>query len=48
MLYHVCIECCDVSFDCIFSDGVDEGIEWLVQCVQRNAVNRPPTQKDIT
>lgn len=29
-------------------DGVHEGIDWLVQAVQRNSMNRPPTQKDIT
>lgn len=29
-------------------DGVHEGIDWLVQAVQRNNMHRPPTQKDIT
>ena len=29
-------------------DGVDEGIEWVVQNVKRNNFLRPPTQKDIT
>ena len=23
-------------------DGVDEGIDWLVQAIQRNVANRPP------
>ena len=30
------------------SDGVSEGIEWMVQCVKRNVHERPPTQKDIS
>lgn len=29
------------------SDGVNEGIEWMVKCVIRN-IHRPPRQKDIT
>ena len=38
------------TFPCIShcSDGVDEGIEWIVQCVKRNSMERPPTLKDIT
>uniref|UniRef100_W5M0M4 ADP-ribosylation factor-related protein 1 n=1 Tax=Lepisosteus oculatus TaxID=7918 RepID=W5M0M4_LEPOC len=29
------------------SQGVNEGIEWMVKCVVRN-IHRPPRQKDIT
>ncbi|XP_041357328.1 ADP-ribosylation factor-related protein 1-like [Gigantopelta aegis] len=29
-------------------DGVDEGIRWLVDCIKRNSIERPPTQKEIT
>ena len=27
-------------------DGVSEGIEWLVQCIQRNIVDRPPRNEE--
>ena len=23
-------------------DGVSEGIDWMVQCIKRNDINRPP------
>ena len=36
------------ALDLRFSDGVSEGIEWMVQCVKRSVHERPPTQKDIT
>ncbi|CAB4066899.1 ARFRP1 [Lepeophtheirus salmonis] len=26
-------------------DGISEGIEWLVQCIERNSVDRPPDGK---
>lgn len=29
-------------------DGVHEGIQWLVECIKRNNMLRPPLQKDIT
>ena len=29
-------------------DGVHEGIEWLVECVKRNAVHRPPKDSDFS
>ncbi|ESO92417.1 hypothetical protein LOTGIDRAFT_204069 [Lottia gigantea] len=29
-------------------DGVMEGIEWIVEGIKRNSMDRPPTQKDIT
>ena len=29
-------------------DGVNTGIQWLVECIKRNNINRPPTMKDIT
>lgn len=32
---------------CLRSQGVREGIEWMVKCVVRN-VHRPPRQRDIT
>lgn len=27
--------------NCILSDGVDEGIKWLVDCIKRNSFIRP-------
>ncbi|KPJ07941.1 ADP-ribosylation factor-related protein 1 [Papilio machaon] len=27
-------------------DGVDEGIRWLVDCIKRNNVDRPPRNHD--
>ncbi|KAF0301763.1 ADP-ribosylation factor-related protein 1 [Amphibalanus amphitrite] len=29
-------------------DGVHEGIDWLVECVKRNAANRPPKDADFS
>lgn len=29
-------------------DGVQEGIDWLVDCIKKNSLVRPPMQKDIT
>lgn len=29
-----------------FSDGVDEGIRWLVDCIKRNAYLRPPRNQE--
>ncbi|XP_060598982.1 ADP-ribosylation factor-related protein 1-like [Ruditapes philippinarum] len=29
-------------------DGINEGIEWMVDCIKRNSLVRPPMQKDIT
>ncbi|KAH3697984.1 ADP-ribosylation factor-related protein 1-like [Dreissena polymorpha] len=29
-------------------DGINDGIEWIVDCVKRNNFVRPPVQKDIT
>ncbi|XP_064604826.1 ADP-ribosylation factor-related protein 1-like [Liolophura sinensis] len=41
-------ECMMAGVSALKGDGVDEGIDWLVQAVQRNNIHRPPTQKDIT
>jgi len=41
-------DCKAMGVSALKGDGVDEGIRWLVQCVQRNSLSRPPTQKDIT
>jgi hypothetical protein len=42
------IECpLKISF-ASFRDGVQEGIQWIVDSVKRNSIARPPTQKDIT
>lgn len=27
---------------CGYSDGIDEGIQWLVESIQRNSEMRPP------
>ena len=29
-------------------DGVEEGIDWLVEAIKRNTAARPPQQKEIT
>ncbi|CAL1546629.1 unnamed protein product [Lymnaea stagnalis] len=29
-------------------DGVQEGINWLVEAIKRNSISRPPQQKEIT
>lgn len=29
-------------------DGIQEGIEWITDCIKRNSFIRPPVQKDIT
>lgn len=29
-------------------EGVNAGIQWLIECIKRNNINRPPTMKDIT
>ncbi|KAL4236976.1 ADP-ribosylation factor protein 1 [Mactra antiquata] len=29
-------------------DGINDGIEWMVDCIKRNSLVRPPIQKDIT
>ncbi|KAK2145918.1 hypothetical protein LSH36_647g01032 [Paralvinella palmiformis] len=41
-------DCHIMGVSALQGDGVDEGIQWMVQCVKRNAFLRPPTQKDIT
>ncbi len=38
----------EATFILYFRDGVDEGIDWIVECVKRNSFLRPPTQKEIT
>ena len=29
-------------------ENVNQGIQWLVECIKRNNIERPPTAKDIT
>jgi len=41
-------DCKSMGVSALKGDGVDEGIKWLVRCVQRNSIVRPPTQKDIS
>lgn len=41
-------DCKVMGTSALNGEGVNEGIEWLVQCVKRNSMDRPPTLKDIT
>lgn len=36
------------SMSCLTSGGVDEGIDWLVECIKRNSDVRPPPNHDDT
>ena len=40
--------CTVMGTSALKGSGVQEGIDWIVQCVQQNSMNRPPTQKDIS
>ena len=40
--------CTVMGTSALKGSGVQEGIDWIVQCVQQNSINRPPTQKDIS
>ena len=35
-------ECMVLPTSGLTGDGVAEGIEWLVQCIKRNVLDRPP------
>ena len=35
-------ECMVLPTSGLTGDGVSEGIEWLVQCIKRNVLERPP------
>lgn len=39
-------ECMVLPTSGLTGDGVVEGIEWLIQCIQRNVVNRPSGNQD--
>ncbi|TRY74998.1 hypothetical protein TCAL_08648 [Tigriopus californicus] len=39
-------ECMVLPTSGLTGDGVVEGIEWLIQCIQRNVVNRPTGNQD--
>jgi len=40
--------CTVMGTSALKGDGVHEGIDWIVQCVQQNSMVKPPTPKDIT
>lgn len=35
-------DCMVLPVSALNGDGIDEGIRWLVDCIKRNSVNRPP------
>lgn len=35
-----------MAISALNGDGVDEGIRWLVDCIKRNSVDRPPRNQD--
>jgi len=39
-------DCMVMPVSALTGDGVDEGIKWLVQCIQRNNIIRPPRNQD--
>jgi ADP-ribosylation factor related protein 1 len=39
-------DCSVMAASALKGDGIDEGIEWLVKCVERNKDSRPPTLPD--
>jgi len=39
-------DCMVMPVSALTGDGVDEGIKWLVQCIQRNSILRPPRNHD--
>ena len=39
-------ECMVLPTSGLTGDGVEEGIEWLVDCVKRNIAERPPKGRD--
>ena len=39
-------ECMVMPTSGLTGDGVAEGIDWLVQCIQRNVAERPPKGHD--
>lgn len=41
-------DCKTAGVSALRGDGVYEGINWLAECIKRNIVSRPPTQRDIT
>ena len=41
-------ECKFLGTSALKGDGVHEGIEWIVECIKRNNIDRPPVQKEIT
>lgn len=41
-------DCLVLAASALRGDGVHDGIQWVVQCVEKNSDHRPPTQKDIS
>eukprot|EP00918_Siedleckia_nematoides_P015915 GHVU01034357.1.p1 GENE.GHVU01034357.1~~GHVU01034357.1.p1 ORF type:complete len:203 (+),score=36.12 GHVU01034357.1:63-671(+) len=41
-------DCTMMGVSALNGEGVNEGIDWLVEMIVRNNVTRPPAQKDIT
>ncbi|KAL8558563.1 ADP-ribosylation factor protein 1 [Nucella lapillus] len=41
-------DCSTEAVSALRGDGVSEGINWLAECILRNVISRPPTQRDIT
>ncbi|KAF6206742.1 hypothetical protein GE061_017978 [Apolygus lucorum] len=39
-------DCMVMAVSALNGDGVDEGIRWLVDCIKRNSIIRPPRNKD--
>ncbi len=39
-------ECMVLPTSGLTGDGVEEGIEWLVQCIKRNVLDRPPKNQE--
>ncbi|KAG8226175.1 hypothetical protein J437_LFUL012350 [Ladona fulva] len=35
-------DCMVLPVSALNGDGIDEGIRWLVDCIKRNSINRPP------
>ncbi|XP_077292494.1 ADP-ribosylation factor related protein 1 [Arctopsyche grandis] len=35
-----------MAVSALTGDGVDEGIRWLVDCIKRNSIDRPPRNQD--
>lgn len=39
-------DCSIMAASALKGDGIDEGIEWLVKCIDRNKESRPPAEPD--